>query len=256
VLLRHVLDVTAAELFLRLDDLLPEESTAAFADFVARRLAGEPVAYLTGLREFYGLDFRVSPDVLIPRPETELLVECAIELLPDGARVVDVGTGSGAIAIAVARCRTDVRPLAVDRSLAACRVALSNVRDHEVMTRVDVVCSDLLTAVKAPFDAVLANLPYLRHDELTALAAELQREPQQALDGGQDGLELYRRLLSDLAERRPRPTLVLSEIAPMQRDAMLTLVAAALPDHRVQVLSDLAGHARLVVARLHPPASS
>ncbi|HEY8743334.1 MAG TPA: peptide chain release factor N(5)-glutamine methyltransferase [Chloroflexota bacterium] len=250
VLLRHALGVTDADLFLQLDDPLPAVPAAAFADVVERRLTGEPVAYLIRRREFYGLDFRVSPAVLIPRPETELLVEHAIEALPDGARVVDVGTGSGAIAVAVARRRPEVQLLAVDRSLAACRVALSNVRDHELMDRVNVLCSDLLSAVQAPFHAVLANLPYLRHDELTALATDVQREPQQALDGGPDGLELYRRLLSDLADRRPAPTLVLCEIAPMQAAAMSALVTAALPNHRLRVLVDLAGRARLVEARL------
>ena len=250
VLLRQVLSFTAAELVLHLDDPLSQESATAFADLVERRLAGEPVAYLTGRREFFGLEFRVSADVLVPRPETELLVQRAIDMLPKGAGVVDVGTGSGAIAVAVARCRADVRIVAVDRSLPACRVALSNVYDHEVTHQVTVVCADLLAGVTAPFDAVLANLPYLRRDELSALATDVQREPRQALDGGVDGLEQYRRLLSDLAERQPRPTLVLCEIAPRQRDAMHAMVAAALPDHRVLVLSDLAGRARLAEARL------
>lgn len=253
VLFRHVRTLTAAELFLHLDDPVSSEHSSALYQLVERRASGEPVAYLTGRREFYGLDLQVTPDVLIPRPETELLVERAIAGLPAATRVVDVGTGSGAIAIAVAHHRQDVRMLAVDRSAAACRIAAVNIRAQHVERAVGVACADLLSAVRWPVDAVLANLPYVPHNELPGLPAEVQQEPKQALDGGVDGLALYRRLFADLAGRRPFPALILCEIAPTQVAAMLAQAAASLPHHRVQVLPDLAGRARLVEAFLGSP---
>lgn len=249
VLVRHVLRCTPTELLLRLDEPLSAEQASALTYLVGRRAAGEPVAYLTGRKEFYGVEFAVTSDVLIPRPETELLVERAIDALAAGSRVVDVGTGSGAIAVAVARHRPDVRVLAVDRSAAAARVARDNVRAQGVEGRVGVICADLLAAVRWPQDGVLANLPYLTSDELPALSAEVRYEPCLALDGGGDGLDLYRRLFADLAARQPAPALVLCEIAPFQSEAMLALASAALPRHRVRVLPDLAGRSRLLEAQ-------
>jgi release factor glutamine methyltransferase len=249
VLAEHVLRCTPTELVLRLDEPLAAEQSSGLAHLVERRAAGEPTAYLTGRKEFYGVEFAVTPDVLIPRPETELLVERAIDALPEGARVVDLGTGSGAIATAIARHRPDIRVLAVDRSAAAARVARNNVRVQGLERRVGVVCSDLLAAVRWPLDGVLANLPYLTTDEIPALSAEVRWEPRLALDGGGDGLTLYRRLFTDLAARRPTPALVLCEIAPLQSDTILALASAALPGHRVQIVPDLAGRARLLEAQ-------
>jgi release factor glutamine methyltransferase len=249
VLLQHLLQCTPTELFRRLDEPLSPGQSSALAQLVGRRAAGEPAAYLTGRKEFYGVDFAVTPDVLIPRPETELLVERAINLLPVRSRVVDVGTGSGAIAASVARHRPDIRVLAVDRSAAACRVARRNVCTQRVAHQVGIACSDLLAAVRWPVDAILANLPYLTSNELPTVSAEVQWEPRLALDGGLDGLALYRRLFADLALRRPAPALVLCEIAPFQSEAMLALASEALPLHRAQVLPDLAGRARLLEAQ-------
>ncbi|MGI8916676.1 MAG: peptide chain release factor N(5)-glutamine methyltransferase [Chloroflexota bacterium] len=250
VLLQHVLRWPAAELFLRLNEALRPAQVRLFNILIERRSAGAPVAYLTGHREFYGLDLQVTPDVLIPRPETELLVECAIQSLPNGARVVDVGTGSGAIAIAVAQHRPDIRVLAVDTSLATCRVATANVSQHGLAHRVAIACSDLLSAIRWPVAGVLANLPYLVSAEIPLLAPEVQCEPLSALDGGWDGLDLYRRLFSDLATRCPAPVVVCCEIAPDQSEAMRTLVAEALPQHHIAIVPDLAGRDRLLEARL------
>lgn len=249
VLFQDALHLAPSELYLHLDDMLSTESALELQRLVAWRSAGEPVAYLTGRREFYGLELRVTPDVLIPRPETEVLVERAIAALPRSARVVDVGTGSGAIAVAVARHRPDLRLLAIDRSPAACRLARMNVDAQRLHATVGVACADLLSAVRWPVQGVLANLPYLRHAELPTLAREVRREPQLALDGGRDGLDPYRRLFTDLAARHPAPVLVLCEIAPLQAETMLGLVATALPGYEVRVIPDLAGRARVVEAQ-------
>lgn len=253
VLLRHVLNLSAPELYLQLDRAMTAEQATTYAGLIRQRARHEPVAYLTGRREFYCLDLHVTPDVLIPQPDTEVLVERAVAALPSGSLVADVGTGSGAIAVAVASVRPDVRLLAVDRSLAACRVARGNVVALGLAGRVGVVCADLLTAVPGPLDAVVANLPYLTRLELTALDQEVRQEPLSALDGGADGLDLYRRLVDALAQRDPSPALVLCEIAPTQAAALQSLLATALPDHTTAIHADLAGRQRVVEARLTNP---
>jgi len=246
VLLSHVLGVSAAELYSSLYDALNDSAYLVFRQLVERRMAGEPVAYLTGRREFYGIDLEVCKDVLVPRPETELLVERALALLPPRALVADVGCGSGAIGVAVAWHRPDVRVLAIDTSPAACRAAAGNVERLGLTSRVGVICGDLLAPARSPLDAVLANLPYLSEADLAALSRDVRHEPRSALDGGTDGLDLYRRLFEDLAGRRPQPAVVLCEIGPLQAEAMSGMASAALPEHRVRVLDDLAGHPRLV----------
>lgn len=246
VLLRALLTSSAAALYLLLDEPLAPEALAAFQELINRRAAGTPVAYLTGSREFYGLALRVTTAVLIPRPETELLVERAAVLVPQNALVADVGTGSGAIAVAVAQMRPDVRLLAIDNSLDACRVARANVYRLGQAARVKILAGDLLTALNGPLDAVLANLPYLTSEEMRTLQRDVRQEPLKALDGGPDGLELYRRLFADLRQRRPTPTLVLCEIGPEQAAAALALAHAALPAHQATVQQDLAGRPRLL----------
>src|SRR5207253_8453347 len=156
-----------------------------------------PVAYLTGNKEFYGLGLRVTPRVLIPRPETELLVELAIDFLqahPDARRVIDLGTGSGAIAVAIGRRVPSVRVEASDVNLPALRVAAGNVRDHRLVSRVRLTRRDLLEGA-SPADLIIANLPYLSAAQRRRWQPELAYEPAQALDGGRDGLDLIRRAL-------------------------------------------------------------
>lgn len=176
---------------------LPAGVEARFRDWLEHRRDGVPAHHLIGTCPFFGRDFEVSPAVLVPRPETELLAEVALQLpLSSTARVVDVGTGSGCLAVTLARERPRWRVAAVDRSPAALAVAVRNIRAHGAA--VAAWTGDLLTAASPPWDLVVANLPYVRHEELVTLPPEVRREPRQALDGGRDGLELIRRLLADL----------------------------------------------------------
>lgn len=252
VLLRRVLGLDRTGLFVRLRDPLLPADRSAFEDLVGQRLAGAPVAYLTGEREFMGLPFAVRPGVLIPRPDTEGLVEWALERLATGpgATVVDVGTGSGAIALALAALLPPVwtgRILAADRSAEALAVARENRARLDPRGRVTLVRGDLATWSAGGVDLLLANLPYLRPGQVAANPA-LAAEPALALVGGADGLDPIRRLVNDVPRLLAPGGALGLEIDPSQAGEAARLVGAALPDARIETRPDLAGLARFVLA--------
>ncbi|GIW04474.1 MAG: release factor glutamine methyltransferase [Thermomicrobiales bacterium] len=256
VLLRHVLGLDRTAFFLRLHDPLSPADRQRFEALLARRLAGEPVAYLTGEREFMGLPFAVGPGVLVPRPETELLVEWALAWLTDRtpATVIDVGTGSGAIALSLAyhlAGNTGYRIIGSDISRAALRFAQENRSRLGLERRVHLVCGDLVAWCRGPVDLILANLPYLRPDQIAA-NPDLAAEPRLALEAGPDGLDLYRRLLADTGRVLAPGGAIGLEIDPSQADAAVALVQAALPDASITVRPDLAGLPRHVIAERSP----
>jgi release factor glutamine methyltransferase len=227
-----------------LDRDLPLEPAYAerFAALLARRQAREPIAYILGRREFRYLTLTVDRRVLIPRPETELLVEAALEL-PCGASVLDVGTGSGAIALACKDERPDLQVTGSDVSEDA--LALARANGERLALDVRWVCADLLTGLGEDFDALLANLPYVAESERAALAPEILRhEPPGALFAGADGLSQIRALLLALASR-PRVSTVALEVGAAQAEAVAALVTAA-GFAEVACMRDLAGIARVV----------
>lgn len=214
---------------------------------VERLQGGEPLPYVLGEWEFYGLAFIVTPDVLIPRPETELLVEEALKWLRlnPGRQVVDVGTGSGAIAIALAVHHPEVSVAAVDISAAALRVAAANAVRHSVAERVWCVQADLLPPGADRFDLMCANLPYIPTGDLVSLRVS-HWEPAAALDGGPDGLDAIRSLLSRARERLALVGAVMLEIEAGQGRAAVRLAQAAFPGAQVLLQQDLAGRDRLI----------
>jgi release factor glutamine methyltransferase len=243
---------------------------ATFESDLRRREGGEPVAYIRGFKEFYGIALAVDPRVLIPRPETERLVELAetevadrLVAAPRGAgthaiRVVDVGTGSGAVAIALAvalrkrRMLGDVEIRATDLSPDAIAVAQLNAVGHGVADHVRFVEADLLTPVlDRPFDVLAANLPYVPSAAVDELPIAASFEPREALDGGADGLAVIRRLLERLPEALMPDGVALLEIGADQGDSVVAATAAALPGWRVTIELDLAGRPR--VARIERP---
>jgi release factor glutamine methyltransferase len=241
VLLAHVLGCDRAGLIADSARSMTEEELERFRSFAARRLLGEPVAYLVGRREFRWTSLAVDGRVLIPRPETEHLVEAAL-VLPPGARVVDVGTGSGAVALALASERPDLRVLAVDVSAAALAVARENAA--RLGLTVSFAGGDLLEGVAGPIDAVVSNPPYVRDDE------ELPRdvaafEPSLALRAGPDGLDVIRRLVPAAAARAPFLAL---EMGAGQAGAVAELCRGA-GYSSIAVHRDLAGIERVVVAQ-------
>ena len=201
VLMSHVSGRDRAFLVAHPEATIAEHQLKQFEEFIARRAQGEPLQYITGHQEFFKLDFEVTPDVLIPRPETELIVEAALELVDTNAEFAfaDLGTGSGCLAVSILHERRKTRSLAIDTSEQALRIAQRNAERHRVADRLRLVQSDLFEAVSAneTFDLIVSNPPYVSDDEMKTLQREVQREPRAALAGGSDGLILIRRLLLD-----------------------------------------------------------
>ena len=247
VLMAHALGLRRLDLYLQFERPLSDAELQPYRDILARRGRGEPVAYLVGTKEFMKLDFEVTPDVLVPNPDTETLVVRAIELLrgrPAGARVADVGTGSGCIAVAIAHYVATASVCAGDVSAAALEVARRNVSRHGLEGRVTLVESDLLAAMPGPFDLVCANLPYL--PSWAELPAEVRAQPDLALFAGEDGAELVRRLLEEAPERLRRGGVVLAEADPQVFAALRPVVERLYAGHRVH--RDLGGHDRVLEA--------
>lgn len=247
VLLGHLLGVGRATLLAHPERPVAPETWQRYVALLGRRADGEPVAYLTGRREFFGLDFAVDARVLVPRPETELLVERAntyLRALPPGPRLaVDVGTGSGAIAVSLAHARPDLAVVAADVSHDALAVARANAARHGVADRVRFIAGSLLDWLGRPVDLIVANLPYLRPDQAHAGIA---REPALALYAGPDGFDLYRRLLAQAPSRLRPGGLLIAEIDPAQRALALAAAGEAAPGWPAAVHDDHAGRPRLL----------
>ncbi len=251
LLLAHALGRDHAYLVAHDDEALSPAQAAAYANLLARAAAGEPIPYLLGHAPFFGLDFAVSPAVLIPRPETEQLVEMAVAWGRGRGplRAVDVGTGSGCIAVTLARGLPAAAVAAVDVSAAALAVAAVNVARH-APGRVALARGDLLAAIAPGLDLIAANLPYVARSEWTALADGVKSyEPALALDGGIDGLDIIRALLPQAAARLRPGGLLLLEIGWQQGPAALALVRAYFPAASVALRPDFAGHDRFVTVQ-------
>jgi release factor glutamine methyltransferase len=259
VLLGEVLGVDRATLIAEPERPLTPEQAARFADYMARCAAGEPVAYILGRRAFYDRDFLVTPAVLIPRPETELLLEQA--LVWSGERLTtwagnrpitaaDIGTGSGALAVTFAALRPQAQVCAVDISPAALAVAQQNAERQQ--TNVTFYEGDLLTPLierGIKLDLIMANLPYIASDEVPGLAVS-RYEPRLALDGGADGLDLIRRLLTQTPPVAKPGALILLEIGAGQGSAALALTQSMLQPQRAALILDYAGLDRIIRAEL------
>ena len=228
--------------------LVNSEALASIKQFTLRLLKGEPLPYITNQQEFYGLPFIVSPAVLIPRPETELLVENAIKWLkanPQARSVLDVGTGSGCIAITLAKTFSKLIFTAIDISLDALKIAKINAERNDVMQHINFLESDLLFSVDGNFDVMCANLPYIPTSKLRQVNS-LAYEPRLALDGGEDGLLLIRKLLLQAAGHINSPGLILLEIEESTGEAALEVAKQTFPDAAIVLQRDLADKERLI----------
>lgn len=248
VLLSHILCRDRLYLYVHYDQPLSAEELAAFRECVRKRAARVPVAYITGEKEFFGLTFSVSPAVLVPRPETELLVETVVKRLVGNPapRIVDLGTGSGAITVSVLTQLPQATAVAVDISAAALAVAQTNAKRHAVAERVEWKQGDFWQPVSGLFDAIVSNPPYIPAADVRALAPEVQNEPVLALDGGLDGLDYYRRLLSDGDAYLAPGGFIAIEIGINQAAAIGSLAGQS-PFMVSDVTADYAGIERVMV---------
>ena len=257
VLLAEARGCRRIELYTAFTDIPPEPVRTAFRELVRRRSEGMPVAYLTGRREFYSLPFRVTPDVLIPRPETEFLVIAALDWIkaqPAGGRplnVVDIGTGSGIIGICLAKHAPACQVTAVDISPAALEIARANAAEHGVSQRIEFVVGDLFAAIppERQFDLVVSNPPYVTTAEMQELAPDVRNfEPHLALAAGAAGTDVISRLIPQAAERLAAGGQLLMEISPQLEPAVRSLLTA---DGRFDIgatVKDLAGLPRVIQA--------
>lgn len=254
VLLRHTLGIDRAAYHASPDYELSDEDAVAFERTVERRIAGEPLSYITGHREFYGLDFVVTPDVLVPRHETEFLVEAVLAYARNNGNhaltIADVGTGSGAIAVALGRHLPNATVYATDVSREALRVAGENVRMHGLEDRVHLLHGDLLQALEGPVDVLASNPPYLSADEAAHLPPDVQQEPRLALAAGTDGMDVLSRLIAGARQYLNPCGLLAFEIDPRRLDAVESLVRRAFPDGEIGVVRDHADLDRVVTVRV------
>ena len=273
-------------LYAAFDEVVAEGVRTKFRELVKRRAEGVPVAYLVGQREFYSLRFQVTPDVLIPRPETEFVVIAALDrlnaignalrgvpedrgqatgdrsqgsslpstLYPLPSRVADVGAGSGAIAVAIARHAPDVRVTAIDVSPAALAIARENAAAHGVTDRIEFIQGDLLAAIppEPTFQVIASNPPYVSESEYAALSSEVRNhEPRQALVAGPTGTEVIQRLIPQAAERLLSGGLLVVEVSPMIAARVTDLIASDGRYEPATIGKDLAQQARIVKAIRH-----
>lgn len=253
ILLRHTLKIDRAGLYSELDRELGADQKDVFWNLVQRRVSGEPTAYITGRREFYGLDFYIDQRVLIPRPETELLVEKALELAQTRAiaAVADIGTGCGAIAISLARHLPRLKIYASDVSADALEVARINCRKHGVVDRIQLRHGDMLEPLPEPVDLIMANLPYVTGEEISR-SALADFEPLIALNGGADGLDKIKRLCEQAADKLSPDGVMLLEIGLGQSRPVVGLIHRHFPSASVEVIPDLQGIERVVSLCLTP----
>ena len=252
VMVMTMMRMTRQNIFAEQETEVPTNAADDLAGIVGQRLERVPLAYILGYREFYGINVVVTPDVLIPRSETEGMVEHTLFMALMGMEtreltIADVGTGSGAIAVNLAIHLPAARIYAVDISEPALDVAAWNIRAHSVADRVRLGHGDLLEPVPEPVDLIVANLPYIPSDRIPTLQPEVQQEPTSALDGGEDGLDLVRRLLAQAPSKLNSPGIILLELDPEQFPAAEALALEQFPDAEISAEQDLSGRNRIMV---------
>ena len=251
VLLRHATGLSRAQLYASLTDEIDPAAQQRFQSAIAERTTRKPLAYITGTREFYRLEFRVTPDVLIPRPESELLVDAALDHMRQARirapQVADVGAGSGAVGIALARHRRGVNLICSDVSRDALLIARDNAQRLLKRPKTSFIQGDLLTPLPGPFHCVVANLPYIPEERLSELEPEVaEHEPRVALTPGTRGTELILRLITQLPSRLHPNGVAVLEVDPGQESAIADAARQMLPNAEITVLDDVSQQPRAI----------
>ncbi len=249
VLLRYILNIDRTQLYLREKEQLKPEQEKKLKELLERRVNGVPLAYIIKNREFYGLDFYVDENVLIPRPETELLVDKALDLAKNNSihTIADIGTGSGVIAITLALKLPEVKIFSTDISKKALAVALHNAETYKVSNRITFLQGDLVEPIPEFCDLIVANLPYVKSEEIVYPIAA---EPHSALDGGREGLDVINRFCREVKSKLKPAGYVLMEIGEGQSNYLVSLLRSLYPDIKIKVHKELADIERVVEARI------
>ena len=257
LLLMGLLDIDRSTLLAYPDRTITSVECLALHDWIIRRVGGEPLSYISGHKEFYGLDLLVNHKTFIPRPETETLVDLALNITckftgNNSLRIVDIGTGSGAIAVALAtRLLSAATIYATDISRCALSIAKLNAERHDVKDRVVFLQGDLFDPLPGKVDIVVSNPPYIPTSEIQHLQNEVQREPHTALDGDQDGLAVVSAILSQVPKKIRKPGYLVMEVGHDQADRVGVLAKDLLPPHVFTVYQDLAGVNRFIMASIN-----
>jgi len=260
ILLAHQLDIDRVKLYLRFDQPLHDKEVAGYRSLIKRRLSREPIQYITGVQEFWSMDFTVGPQVMVPRPETELLVEHALALCrqkrsSEGSceRILDLGTGCGAIAVAIARELEGVAVWASDVSQDALEMARRNAKKHGVEGRIEFVLSDLwqnLSNQELTFDIIVSNPPYIKSESMDSLPPEVRDyEPRHALDGGEEGMRYIIDIIQGAPRHLNRGGWILLEMDPDQTRQALGMIEASNSYGQTVRLKDYSDTYRVVMAQ-------
>ncbi len=255
ILLAYALGMRRIDLYTNYNQPLCEDELACFKSLIKKRVNGEPVAYITGVREFWSLELTVNPSVLIPRPETECLVEAVLPYLKESSgiprRVLDMGTGSGAIVVALAKEHPENRYVAMDRSFKALQTARENAGTHGVDHRIDWFCGDWASALipdQAQFDLIVSNPPYIRSKDIDGLQPEIRGfEPRLALDGSADGLSCLRQILESAHKYLNSSGRLVLEMGYDQKADVIAIAEGVGSYGPVMIIKDYSGHDRVVV---------
>jgi release factor glutamine methyltransferase len=246
LIFEQVLKIDPARLVIMYDE---DFDSPELIDAIEKRCAHTPLQYIFGETEFFGLPFEVSPDCLCPRPDTEILVETALSLLPENAEFLELCTGSGCISISLLKTRPDLSGIATDKFERTLAVAEKNARNHGVTDRLEFVLSDLFDSPdyigKRKFDAIISNPPYIPTSDIDALSDEVKKEPPAALDGGDDGLDFYRHIISEYAKYVKDNGVIIFEIGFDQGDALKSIAARA--SFECRIIKDLGKNDRVAV---------
>jgi release factor glutamine methyltransferase len=262
LLLGFALGLERSMLYASLEEAVPERAQRTMESLVQRRLHREPLAYIVGKREFFGMEFQVRPGVFIPRPETETLVEQAVLLAKtrfpqDDLLIADIGTGSGALAVSLAKALPSTSVYATDISETALATARANANANGVQDRITFLQGNLMEPLTRRMNVVVANLPYLRRDRIPCLEPEISRfEPVEALNGGTDGLDLVRRLLRNGPCHLRADGAILLELDPEQMETANNVARDVFPEAHLRSVNDLSGRKRVLVIEFHADSSA
>jgi len=251
LLFTGILNCNRLSLYLDKDKILDQAKTSFVSEALKRRMRGEPLQYILGSTEFMGLKFKVTPDVFIPRPETEILVETILKIVSMleclNVRMLDIGTGSGCIAISLAKFIPNAQVTAIDVSDTALEIATQNAILNNISDKITFINSDLFTSYElrvTSYDIIICNPPYIKSGQLQSLAPEVKKEPQNALDGGRDGLTFYRQILKEAPHYLKKKGFVFFEFSPEVANGVRRIFAKTFGN--IRIIKDHAGLKRVI----------